>query len=150
MESILSHRLHHPTLASWMGRYLHSTITPVFGVVSRNMVRGGSAYSVLRFWARPGLVKWGWSFILTRFFHFWVHVVYIMPYNVNSIGLFLQVCSRFPASSRTFRGFLRDTPGLLRLAVGVQWGAGGDFADCFRLNRAEPGTLSPRGCCGVL
>lgn len=79
-----------------------------------------------------------------------MHVVYIMPYNVNNIGLFLQVCSRFPASSRTFRGFLRDTPGLLRLAVGVQWGAGEDFADCFRLNRAEPGTLSPRGCCGVL
>ena len=73
-----------------------------------------------------------------------------MPYNVNNIRPFLQVYSRFPANSRTFRGFLRDTPGLLRLAVGVQCGAGGDFAVCFRLNRAEPGTLSPRGCCGVL
>ena len=150
MESILSRRLHHSTLASWMWRCLHSTITTAFGVVLRNMVRGGSAYSVLRFWALPGLVKWGWSFILTRFFHFWVHVVYIMPYNVNDNGPFSQVYSRFPANSRTFRDILCDTHGLLRLAVGVQWGAGGFFADCFRLNRAKPGTLSPRGCCGVL
>lgn len=150
MESSLSHRLHHSTLASWMWRCIHSTITPDFGVVLRNMVRGGSAYSVLRFWARPGLVKWGWSFILTRFFHFWVHVVYIMPYKVNNIRPFLQVCSHFPANPRTFCGFLRDTPGLLRLAVGVQWGAGGYFAGCFHLNRAELGTLSPRGCSRML
>lgn len=87
---------------------------------------------------------------MTRFFHFWAYVVYIMPYKVNDIGPFLQVCIRFLASFRTFHGFLRDTPGPLWLAVGVQWGAGGDFADCFRLNRAKPGTLSPRGCCGVL
>jgi hypothetical protein len=73
-----------------------------------------------------------------------------MPYNVNDNCPFLQVCSRFPANSRTFRDILCDTPGPLWLAVGVQWGAGGDFADCFHLNRAEPGTLSPRGCCGVL
>jgi len=73
-----------------------------------------------------------------------------MPYKVNDIRPFLQVCIRFLASFRTFHGFLRDTPGPLWLAVGVQWGAGGDFADCFHLNRAEPGTLSPRGCCGVL
>lgn len=92
----------------------------------------------------------GWSFVLTRFLHFWAYVVYIMPYNVNNNCPFLQVCSRFPANSRTFRDILCDTPGPLWLAVGVQWGAGGDFADCFHLNRAEPGTLSPRGCCGVL
>lgn len=73
-----------------------------------------------------------------------------MPYNVNGISPFLQVCSRFPARFRTFHDFLSDTPGLLRSAVGVQCGAGGDFAERFRLNRAEPGTLSPRGCCGVL
>ena len=150
MESSLSHRLHHSTLASWMWRCIHSTITPDFGVVLRNMVRGGSAYSVLRFWARPGLVKWGWSFILTRFFHFWVHVVYIMPYNVNSIGPFLQVFNRFLASFRTFHDF---SGGCARLAAVCRWcamGRGRDFADCFRLNRAELGTLSPRGCCGVL
>jgi hypothetical protein len=87
---------------------------------------------------------------LTRFLHFWAYVVYIMPYKVNNIGPFLQVCSRFPARFRTFHGFLSDTPGLLWAAAGVQWGAGGDFAACLRLNRAEPGTLSPRGCCGVL
>lgn len=87
---------------------------------------------------------------MTRFLHFGVHVVYIMPYKVNDIAPFLQVYIRFLASFRTFHDFLSDTPGLLRLAVGVQWGAGGDFADCFRLNRAKPGTLSPRGCCGVL
>lgn len=92
----------------------------------------------------------GWYFVLTRFLHFLAYAVYIMPYNVNNIGPFLQVCSHFLASFRTFHGFLRDTPGPLWLAVGVQWGAGGDFADCFRLNRAKPGTLSPRGCCGVL
>lgn len=92
----------------------------------------------------------GWYFVLTRFLHFLAYAVYIMPYNVNGISPFLQVCSSFPARFRTFHDFLSDTPGLLRSAVGVQWGAGGDFADCFRLNRAEPGTLSPRGCCGVL
>lgn len=92
----------------------------------------------------------GWSFVLTRFLHFWVYAVYIILYKVNNIAPFLQVYIRFLASFRTFHDFLSDTPGLLRLAVGVQWGAGGDFADCFRLNRAEPGTLSPRGCCGVL
>lgn len=42
-----------------------------FGVVSRNMVRGGSAYSVLRFWARPGLVKWGVVFRFDTFLAFW-------------------------------------------------------------------------------
>lgn len=49
---------------------IHSTITPGFGVVSRNMVRGGSAYSVLRFWARPGLVKWGVVFRFDTFLAF--------------------------------------------------------------------------------
>lgn len=88
--------------------------------------------------------------LMTRFFHFWAYVVYIMPYNVNGISPFLQVCSRFPARFRTFHDFLSDTPGLLWSAVGVQCGAGGDFAERFRLNRAKPGTLSPRGCCGVL
>lgn len=47
----------------------------------------------------------GWSFVLTRFLHFGAYVVYIMPYNVNNIGPFLQVCSRFLASFRTFHGF---------------------------------------------
>lgn len=70
MESSLSHRLHHSTLASWMGRCIHSTITPAFGVVLRNMVRGGSAYSVLRFWVRPGLVKWGVVFRFDTFLAF--------------------------------------------------------------------------------
>jgi hypothetical protein len=82
--------------------------------------------------------------------HFWAYVVYIIPYKVNDIAPFLQVYIRFLASFRTFRDILCDTPGPLWLAVGVQWGAGGDFAGCFHLNRAEPGTLSPRGCCGVL
>lgn len=87
---------------------------------------------------------------MTRFFHFWAYVVYIMPYKVNDIPSFLQDFRKYHAEVRTFAGFLHGTPGLLRAAVGVQCGAGGDFADCFRLNRAEPGTLSPRGCCGVL
>ena len=50
---------------------IHSTTTPGFSVVSRNMVRGGSAYSVLRFWARPGLVKWGVVFRFDTFLAFW-------------------------------------------------------------------------------
>lgn len=73
-----------------------------------------------------------------------------MPYKVNDIPSFLQDFRQNHAEVRTFAGFLHDTPSLLRLAVGVQWGAVGNFAACFRLNRAEPGTLSPRGCCGVL
>ena len=87
---------------------------------------------------------------LLEFLHFREHVVYFIRHNVNDMHSILQVFIQFYANIRTFGGFLHDMPGLLRSAIGAQWGAGGDFAACFRLNRAEPGTLSPRGCCGVL
>ena len=62
---------------------------------------------------------------LLEFLHFREHVVYFIRHNVNDMRSFLQDFIQFYAKLRTFGVFLHDAPGLLRPAVGVQWGAGG-------------------------
>lgn len=87
---------------------------------------------------------------MTKFLHFVLNAVYFMPYNVNGIDPFLQVFRHSQVKPRTFHAFSHDTPGLLRLMDGVELGAGLVMAGKCGLNIAKPGTLSPRGCCGVL
>lgn len=87
---------------------------------------------------------------MTPGLHFRPDVVYIMPYNVNDMPSFLQDFRQNHAEVRTFAGFLHGMPGLLRAGSGGRLEPGQELSGKFRLNRAEPGTLSPRGCCGVL
>ena len=87
---------------------------------------------------------------VTRFLHFWLDAVSFMVYNGNNITSILQVFIHFHAELGTFGRFLHDAPGLLWLMADAGQAVGANNARFCRLNRAEPGTLPPRCCCGVL
>lgn len=114
-------------------------------------VRGGKCYWPSWKKERNRTCKMGGTLqAVTRFLHFWSDAVSFMAYNGNNITSFLQDFIHFHAELGTFGRFLHDAPGLLWLMADAWQAVGADNARFCRLNRAEPGTLPPRCCCGVL